>query len=44
VASLREVRNDCLVKSYALKMDLRFKDGEVSVITGYLYSIEEYVL
>jgi hypothetical protein len=33
VASLRDVRNVFFVNSYALGIDLRFKDGEDSVIT-----------
>jgi hypothetical protein len=44
VASLREVRNDFFVNSYALGMELMFKDGEDLVIIGYLYSIAEYAL
>jgi hypothetical protein len=44
VASLRGVRNDFLVNSYALGMELRFKDEEDSIIIGCLYSIAEYVL
>jgi hypothetical protein len=34
VASLREVRNDFFVNSYAFGMEPRFKDGEDSVIMG----------
>jgi hypothetical protein len=44
VASLRGVRNDFLVNSYALGMEHRFKDGEDSIIIGCLYNIAEYVL
>jgi hypothetical protein len=43
VASLREVRN-VFLNSYALGVELRFKDWEDSVIIGYLYSIAENAL
>jgi hypothetical protein len=44
VASLREVRDDFFVNSYALGMQLRFKDRKDSVIVWCLYSIADHAL
>jgi hypothetical protein len=43
VASLREIRRFVLVNSYALGLELRFKDEEDSIIVGYP-KIAEFVL